>query len=116
MIAKLKLLWAAHKIPMILGGIVLAIGLFFGAKALYDRSVIKAHDNKREAQITKADRKADATAAVERRVDDARLNTETQELKEAVREAAPVDRRRAYYECLAKLQDARARNQSPPAC
>jgi hypothetical protein len=113
---KLKLLWAAHKLPIILGGIVLAIGLFFGAKALYDRSIIKAHDNKREAQIAKDDRKADAKAAVERRADDARITTETQELKEVVREAAPVDRRAAYYACLAKLQDARARNQPPPDC
>lgn len=97
--------------------VLLVVGLGV-AKCAYDRSVIKAHENERNAEIAKADRKADAKAAVERRADDARATAETQELKEAVNEAGndAGARRRAYYECLAKLQAARARNQSPASC
>lgn len=98
---------------------LLLLALIGGAKCAYDRSIIKAHDAKREAQIAKADRKADAKAAEQRRADDARINTESNELKEAVNEAAssgPEARRAAYYACLAKLQDARTRNLPPPDC
>ncbi len=88
-----------------------------GLKCSYDRNLIHTHDSKREATIAKADRKADATAAEQRRVDDARAVTETQEIKEAVNEAGPdaAAKRAAYYECLRKIQQAR-RDKLAPGC
>jgi hypothetical protein len=94
------------------------LGLLWGAKCAYDRSIIKTHDAQREAQIAKVDRKADAKSAVERRADDARLTTETQEVKEAVNEAraSGADPRAAYYKCIQLQQAARRSNQPPPDC
>ncbi|MGJ0508946.1 MAG: hypothetical protein ACR652_17820 [Methylocystis sp.] len=88
------------------------------AKCTYDRSVINAHDAKRDAATAKADRKADEHAAVQRRTDDARLATETQEVKDAVEEAkrTGADPRAAYYACVRLQQSARARLQPPPDC
>ncbi len=87
-------------------------------KCAYDRSIIKAHDAKREAVIAKADRKADAKAAEQRRVDDARITTDTQEIKEIISEARSqgVDPRAAYYRCIGLQQAARASNQPSPNC
>lgn len=100
-------------------GIIVAlalIGAFFGLKSCYDHGIINAHEAKQEAAAAEADRKADTKAAEQRRADDARLTTETQEIKEAVNEAGsdPAARRAAYYECVRKQQSAR-RNGKPPA-
>lgn len=96
--------------------ILLAVGLFFGAKALYDRSVIEDYTSGLGEKVAKEDRKADAKSAEERRVDDARLAAEDQEIKEAITNAGsnPYDRRTAYYECVRKQQAAR-RDGKPPA-
>ncbi len=85
-------------------------------KCAYDRNLIRNHDSKREATIAKADRKADANAAEQRRVDDARAVTENQEIKEAVNDAVSEGRdgRAAYYSCI-KLQQAARRSNLPPA-
>ncbi len=86
-----------------------------GLKCSYDRNLIRTHDSKREAQIVKADRKADAKAAEQRRVDDALIMTESHELKDAIHEAGndPAARRAAYYECVRELQQARRDRRSP---
>lgn len=97
-----------------LGLAVLAI--LGAAKCAYDRSVIKAHDAKREAQIAKADRKADAKAAEQRRADDALIVKESQEIKDAITaETDPASKRAAYYRCVQILQQAR-RDKRAPSC
>ncbi len=95
---------------LVIVGLIALLGAVWGAKALYDRSVIREHDAARQVKIAKADRKADEVAAVQRRVDDTRISTETAEIKEAINEAGPDPeaRRRAYYACVARLQQARA--------
>ena len=92
------------------------IGAFVGLKSCYDRKVVATHNAKQDAATAKADRKADAKAAEQRRADDARLTTETNEIKEAVNEAGtdPRARRAAFYECV-RLQQAARRDGKPPA-
>lgn len=105
--------------PLIFFGLFIAVAaLLAGAKCAYDRSIIKAHDAERDAATAKADRKADTKAAEERRSDDARLTTETQEIKDAVDEAkrTGADPRAAYYACVRLQQSARARGEPPPNC
>ncbi len=99
-------------------GLILLLGALWGAKALYDRSVIRQHDAARQAEIAKADRKADEAAAVQRRADDNRISTETAEIKEAINEAGsdPAARRRAYYRCIGVQQAARASGKPPADC
>lgn len=106
------------KVAVIASLVVLLIVGLGVAKCAYDRSVIKAHDTKRDAAIAKADRKADAKAAEERRADDSRLAKESTEIKEAVNEAGsdPAARRAAYYRCVRLQQSARARGQPSPDC
>ena len=97
--------------------VLLVVGLGV-AKCAYDRSIIKAHDAERDAATAKADRKADAQSAEERRADDTRLAHETNEVKEAVNEARVEGRdpRAAYYECVKLQQSARALGKPPPDC
>lgn len=99
-------------------GVGLALILLGLGKLAYDRSVIRNHTNAQEAATAKADRAADASAADQRRLDDARAHTERQEINDAIEEAEPTPdaRRAAYYACLARLQDARRRNLPPAAC
>jgi hypothetical protein len=97
---------------------LLVLAILGAAKCAYDRSIIKAHDAQREAAIAKADRKADARAAEQRRTDDARISTESQEIKEAINEARAEGRdpRAAYYECIGLQQAARRERKPPPQC
>ena len=106
------------KIAVIASLVVLLVVGLGVAKCAYDRSVIKAHEAERDAATAKADRKADTKAAEERRSDDARLTTETQEIKDAVEEAkrTGADPRAAYYACVRLQQSARARGESSPDC
>jgi hypothetical protein len=108
----------ASKALVIAGLITLAVAGFFIAKALYDRSVIEQHDANQRADTAIADRKADGNAAVQRRADDARAATESQEIKEAIHEAGPdpAARRRAYYDCIVRIQAARRDGKQPPSC
>lgn len=87
-------------------------------KCTYDRAVIAKHEAKQDAANAKADRKADAKAADQRRVDDARLTTEQQAIKEAIDEAKRIgaDPRRVYYDCVREQQRARAERKSPAFC
>ena len=105
--------------PAIIGTlIVLAVVLLGLGKCAYDRNVIKAHEAKQEAATAKADRKADAKAAEQRRADDARSTQETQQIKEAVNEAGsdPAARRAAYYRCVQLQQSARKSGKLPADC
>jgi hypothetical protein len=105
--------------PLIYAAALLfAVGGFFGLKALYDHSVIKSHDAKQDAANSKADRKADTKAADQRRVDDARVTTETQEVNNAISQAkrSGADPRAAYYECVRLQQSARAAKRVVPTC
>lgn len=108
----------ASKAMALAGLIVLLVAGFFIAKALYDRSVIKQHDANQRADTAIADRQADGNAAVQRRADDARSATESQQIQEAIHEAGPdpIARRRAYYECVSKQQAARKRGLAPADC
>ena len=104
------------KVAVIIAGAVLLITLLGIGKCSYDKSVVERHNARAEATTAKADRKADAKAAEERRADDARAVTESQEIKEAINEAGndPAARRAAYYRCVSAQQAAR-RNGKPPA-
>lgn len=106
-------------------GVVLlaAALLLWGAKALYDHSIVSAHDAKIEASAAKADRKADQKAAEQAAKDAQRLDYETDQLIKAV-DNAPKDpnvsddleRRLAYHRCLRLQQAARANSLKPPRC
>ena len=63
MIVKLAAMMGVPKFVVWIGIIILSIGLFFGAKALYDKSVIDEHDTKVELEAAKEDRKADEVIA-----------------------------------------------------
>lgn len=96
--------------------LVLGLGI---AKCSYDRSIISAHDAKQVAATAKADRKADAKAADERRTDDTRLSAETQALNQVETAHAtddPRTRRIARQRCLRDQQAARASGGEPPTC
>lgn len=103
---------------LVLAAILLAIGLFFGAKALYDHSVIAKHDLKVEAQQAKDDKKADNKAADQRVKDVTRLEQEQKELEHVLvtHNATADDRRRAFYRCLRLQQAARTDGKQPPTC
>ena len=70
-----------------------------------------------EANVKAGEQKAVADEkAAETRLDDTvRLNTEQSELKEAVANAPddPASRRRMYYDCLGRLQQARREGRDP---
>lgn len=104
------------KAAVIVTLVVAAIALFALLKSCYDDSIIDQHDATVRADTAEKDRKADGNAAVQRRADDARAVTETQEIKEAISNAGPnpVDRRAAYYACV-KLQQSARRKGKPPA-
>lgn len=103
--------------------VVLAVGLFFGAKKLYDLSVVRNHDAKIEASQAKADRAADQKAAVQKENDLNRQQYEQDQLTQAM-DHAPHDpkindaaeRRIAFHKCLSLQQRARANGLQPPAC
>ena len=103
--------------------IVGAVLLLWGAKAMYDHSVIANHDAKTEASAAKADRAADQKAAVQEQKDNQRRDFETDQLMKAI-DNAPKDpavpdaleQRRAFYRCLRLQQDARANGLKPPTC
>lgn len=103
--------------PFLIAVAFLAVLAILGtAKCAYDRSVIEQHQAKQDAANAKADRKADAKAADQRRADDSRATTEAEEIKEAVNEARQTgaDPRAAYYACV-RLQQAARREHKPPA-
>jgi chorismate mutase len=123
MFAFLKLWSLPAKIGAAVGAVALLIGLFFGAKALYDHSIIKAHDAGIEASAAKADRAADTKAADQRVIDITRETQEEDQLKKAVDHAVKdpkipddVERNLAFHRCLRLQQAARANGLKPPAC
>lgn len=99
------------------GAILLGLAILAAVK-IHDHRVIAAHDAKQDASNARADRKADTNAAEQRRVDDARVTTETQEINNAVSEAKRTggDARAAYYKCVSLQQRARAAKLVVPAC
>jgi hypothetical protein len=106
------------KAAVIVAMFVAAIGGFALLKACYDDGVIDQHDANQRADTAIADRKADTKAAEERRADDARAVTESQEIKEAIHEAGPdpIARRNAYYQCVRAQQAARRAGKPPADC
>jgi hypothetical protein len=107
-----------RKAALIGTAVVLLIAMLMVGKCSYDKSVIRNHEAKQEAATAKADRTADTHAAEQRRADDARSTTETQQIKEAVNEAGndPAARRAAYYSCVRKQQSARKSGKPSPGC
>ena len=102
---------------------IVAIGLFFGAKALYDASVIDKHETKVEASAAKADRKADQKAAERMTKDLERREFEQDQLEGAVTNAPKdpnvpddLERRVAFHRCLSLQQRARKDGREPPRC
>lgn len=100
--------------------LLIAVAIVFvlgGAKCAYDASVISRHEAKQDAATAKADRKADAKAAVQRQSDDKRLDQESTQLEKAQANAtSDTDRRLARHHCLRLQQAARREHREPPAC
>lgn len=101
-----------------IGGLLaLLAGAMGGVKCAYDRRLIDNHEARREAASAKADRKADAKAAVQRRADDARIAQEQVQLERVQANAtSDMDRRLARHRCLRLQQAARRERRQPPAC
>lgn len=113
----------AAKVVLLAALVGLVIALFFGAKAIYDHSIIANHDAKIEASAAKADRKADQKAADQKTIDEQRTAQEADQLQKAVDNAAhdpkvadAVEQRHAFYRCLSLQQRARANSLKPPVC
>ncbi|HEX7821063.1 MAG TPA: hypothetical protein VF463_10640 [Sphingobium sp.] len=99
--------------------IVAVLIALWGAKRAYDGSVIERHDRGQAVEVERADRAADAGAAVQRRTDDARLHAEVAALEKVTDNASlhdPVAARRAYYQCVRVQQDARKLGRLTPPC
>lgn len=105
------------KVAVFIAGALLLVGLLGGAKCAYDSRIIERHDDKRAVKVERADRKADASAAVQRQLDDRRIAQEAAQL-EKVQANAPtdLDRRLAKHRCLRSQQAARRDGKQPPAC
>jgi hypothetical protein len=99
-------------------GIILLLLAAFAAVKIHDHGVIANHEAKQDAATAKADRAADNHSAEQRRTDDARVATETQEINNAVSQAkrSGGDARAAYYKCVGLQQRARAAKLVVPAC
>ena len=109
------------KAAKLAGGVALVVLLgllLWGAKAAYDSSIIREHDNERAAIETEANRKADAKAATERRADDDRAAVEATQIERTISNATAKghDPRAAYYECVRLQQAARRDGRGAPAC
>lgn len=123
MILKLATMLGVPKFVVWGGIVLLAIGLFFGAKALYDHSIIDAHDTKVNLEAAKADRAADQAAAEQAAKDKVRLDFEQDQLEGAVKNAPKdpnvaddTERRLAFHRCLRLQQRAAANGLEPPRC
>lgn len=104
--------------PLVYAALALAaVGIFFGAKAIYDHNVIANNNAKVEAKTAKADRQADTHAADQRRKDDNRLTNETEELKRSTDHAQTNhERSLARARCIRLQQSARAAGRQSPSC
>jgi hypothetical protein len=105
------------KAAVIAAGAVLLMLAIFAAVKIHDHRVISTHEAKQDAANAKADRKADASAAEQRRVDDTRLTNETTELNRSTEHAqTDLDRRLGFQRCLRLQQRARAAKLVVPTC
>lgn len=109
------------KAASIVGGVIsllLLAGVLFGGWSLIKHNIIEKHDLEQEAQIAKQKGEADSAAGDERSTDVTRVRQETDEIKEAVKDAKAEGRdpRIAYYDCVRLQQSARAANKPVPAC
>lgn len=98
--------------------ILLAVGLFFGGKAIYDHKIIAKHDEKQAAATATADKRADDNEGTQRTVDAVREQNEATQTQEAIDAAHRngADPRAAYYDCVRKQQSARRAGQPSPVC
>jgi hypothetical protein len=99
---------------------MVAVALFWTAKATYDRNLVSTNNAQAEADGQARSRIADAKAADRRADDQARLTQESDELRKVITDGTPQapldDARRAYYRCVRLQQAARADNLRPPPC
>lgn len=97
-----------------IAAIVIALGT---AKCAYDHNLIEDHDKDVKIEQITEDKKADNTAAEQRRKDDARIGQEVRELEKInASNPDPVSRKREFYRCVRLQQTARANGLEPPAC
>jgi hypothetical protein len=106
--------------PLAIGSLAIAaIALLATGKCAYDRSIVSALDDRRDAELAGPARRADDQAATERRAEDSRTVQEVQQIEKVIKDAphAPLsDARRDYYRCVRLQQQARAAGDPPPAC
>jgi hypothetical protein len=105
------------KYAVIAAGAVLLLLAMFAAVKIHDHRVIAQHQAQQDAANAKADRKADAKAAEQRRSDDSRLATEFQQLNRSTDNGqTDLDRRLGFQRCLRLQQRARAAKLVVPTC
>ena len=81
------------------------------------KDAIDDYSANQAAANAKADRKADAKVAEQRRVDDARITQESTQLEKVQANAtSDTARRLARHRCLRLQQQARAEHKPPPGC
>ena len=101
----------AAKAVLAIGGMLLAAVLLLGAKALYDRSVVNAHDAKREA--ASADNREQSSN--ERAADTVELDASRKGLEDAIDKAPPTGEVSPAARALA-CERLRRVGRAPPAC
>lgn len=105
--------------PLIYAGyIILAVGAFFGLKAIYDHSVISRYETKAENKQLKRERTADTNLSNQKGRDDAAAQQRQQEIDNATRnipDQAPSARQRATA-CVELRREAQQRRKPVPAC
>lgn len=99
-----------RKAAVIVVGALLALGIFFGAKAIYDRSVINKHEQKIERRVAPANDKA-----ASRRANDAIANSRSEQEMHNVIAAQPDQPISPTSHALA-CERLRRAGRSSPAC
>jgi hypothetical protein len=72
------------KVALIVLAVILAVALIALGKCAYDATIIRNHDNARNATIAVDARDGEANAADQRRTDDAAIFNQSEEVKHAV--------------------------------
>jgi uncharacterized protein HemX len=107
-----------RKAALIGTAIVLLLTLLAIGKCTYDRSVIKAHEQKAALEQAQRERKADANLQTQKSRDDAAAQQRQQEIDNATRnipDQAPSARQRARA-CVELRREAKQRRKPVPAC
>ncbi|QNQ08277.1 hypothetical protein [Sphingomonas alpina] len=105
--------------PLLIGlAMVLVVAMLGVGKCRYDAAIIQRHDTARNAEISAQGRAGEARAAEERRIDDARIRNETQEVTNATQSIPDrtVSDRQHARACIILRRQARPGDPIPAGC